>query len=145
MRYLRMLGNSAFAGLLAAAYFTLLLLLLNPEVPLAAAGAVLTVIVLSYGLHITVVSYALYALRQITVIEPSPPGWISLPYHVERGGTGWHGVGHHLAARIWSSQRTSGVCSMTTTRMSTHSWAMRWPRSTGAICCWSCPDLAWSH
>jgi Type I phosphodiesterase / nucleotide pyrophosphatase len=78
MRYLRMLSNSAFAGLLAAAYFTLLLLLLNPEVPLAAVGAVLTVIVLSYGLHITVVSYALYALRQITVIEPSPPGWISL-------------------------------------------------------------------
>ena len=38
----------------------------------------LTVIVLSYGLHITVLSYALYALRQIAVIEPSPPGWISL-------------------------------------------------------------------
>jgi predicted AlkP superfamily phosphohydrolase/phosphomutase len=78
MRYLRMLSNSAFAGLLAAAYFTLLLLLLNPEVALGAAGPVLTVVVLSYGLHITVVSYALYALRQIAVIEPSPPGWISL-------------------------------------------------------------------
>lgn len=78
MRYLRMLSNSAFAGLLAAVYVTLLLLLLNPEVPLAAAGPVLTVIVLSYGVHITVFSYALYALRQITVIEPSPPGWISL-------------------------------------------------------------------
>ena len=78
MRFLRMLSNSAFAGLLAAAYFTLLLLLLNPEVPLAASGPVLTVIVLSYGLHITVVSYALYVLRQIVVAEPSPMGWISL-------------------------------------------------------------------
>ena len=78
MRYLRMLSNSAFAGLLAAAYFTLLLLLLNPEVPLGAAGPVLTVIVLSYGLHITVVSYVLYVLRQIVIVEPSPPGWISL-------------------------------------------------------------------
>ena len=78
MRYLRMLSNSAFAGLLAAVYVTLLLLLLNPEVPLAAAGPVLAVIVLSYGIHITVFSYAMYALRQITVIEPSPPGWISL-------------------------------------------------------------------
>jgi predicted AlkP superfamily phosphohydrolase/phosphomutase len=78
MRYLRMLSNSAFAGLLAAAYFTLLLLLLNPEVPLGAAGPVLTVIVLSYGLHITVVAYALYVLRQILIVEPSPPGWISL-------------------------------------------------------------------
>jgi len=78
MRYLRMLSNSAFAGLLAAAYFTLLLLLLNPEVPLGASGPVLTVIVLSYGLHIAVVSYALYVLRQIVIVEPSPPGWISL-------------------------------------------------------------------
>ena len=33
----------------------------------------LTVIVLSYGLHITVVSYALYALRQVTVI---PDGFL---------------------------------------------------------------------
>jgi hypothetical protein len=37
-----MLSNSAFAGLLAAAYFTLLLLLLNPEVPLAGRGESLT-------------------------------------------------------------------------------------------------------
>jgi predicted AlkP superfamily phosphohydrolase/phosphomutase len=78
MRFLRMLSNSAFAGLLAAAYFTLLLLLLNPEVPLGAAGPVLTVVVLSYGIHITVVSYALYVLRQIVIVEPSPMGWISL-------------------------------------------------------------------
>jgi len=78
MRYLRMLSNSAFAGLLAAAYVTLLLLLLNPEVPLGGAGPVLAVIVLSYGVHITVVSYALYALRQIALFEPSAPGWISL-------------------------------------------------------------------
>jgi hypothetical protein len=73
-----MLSNSAFAGLLAAAYFTLLLLLLNPEVPLSAIGPVLTVVALSYGVHITVVSYALYALRQVAMFEPSPPGWISL-------------------------------------------------------------------
>jgi len=78
MRYLRMLSNSAFAGLLAAAYFTLLLLLLNPELPLHASGPVWTVVMLSYGVHITVVSYVLYALRQIAIEEPSPPGWISL-------------------------------------------------------------------
>jgi len=78
MRFLRMLSNSAFAGLLAAAYFTILLLLLNPEVLLAAAGPVLTVVVLSYGIHIAVVSYALYVLRRIVIIDSSPPGWISL-------------------------------------------------------------------
>src|SRR4030095_12094631 len=41
-------------------------------------GPVLTVIVLSYGIHITVVSYVLYVLRQIVIAEPSPMGWISL-------------------------------------------------------------------
>jgi len=80
MRYLRMLSNSVFAGLLAAVYLTLLLLHLNPSVPLAthAAGPVFTVAMLSYGLHIAVVSYALYVFRQIAIVEPSPPGWISL-------------------------------------------------------------------
>ena len=78
MRFLRMLSNSAFAGLLAAAYVTILLLLLNPEVPLAAAGPVLTVVVLSYGIHITVMCYSLYVLRRIVIIDSSPPGWISL-------------------------------------------------------------------
>src|SRR5882672_11108311 len=80
MRYLRMLSNSAFAGLLAAAYLTLLLLDLNPTLPLTlhATGPVLLVAVLSYGLHIAVVSYVLYVLRQIAIIEPSSPGWISL-------------------------------------------------------------------
>ena len=33
---------------------------------------------MSYGLHIAVVSYALYVLRQIAIVEPSSPGWISL-------------------------------------------------------------------
>lgn len=80
MRYLRMLSNSAFAGLLAAVYLTWLLLHLNPSVPLSttAITAILTVMVLSYGIHIFVVSYVLYVVRQIALGEPSSPGWISL-------------------------------------------------------------------
>jgi hypothetical protein len=75
-----MLSNSAFAGLLAAVYLTWLLLHLNPSVPLttAAVGSLFTVMVLSYGIHIFVVSYVLYVLRQIALGEPSAPGWISL-------------------------------------------------------------------
>jgi hypothetical protein len=75
-----MLSNSLFAGLLASVYLTLLLLHLNPSVPLTAdaAGPLFTIATLSYGLHIAVVSYALYVLRQIAVAEPSSPGWISL-------------------------------------------------------------------
>lgn len=80
MRYLRMLSNSAFAGLLAAVYLTLLVLHLNPSVPLdpSAVGPLLGVFVITYGAHIFVTSYALYVLRQIAISEPSSPGWISL-------------------------------------------------------------------
>src|SRR5262245_9779405 len=80
MRYLRMLSNSVFAGLLASVYLTLLLLHLNPSVPLTTSGVgpLFTVLTVSYGLHIAVVSYALYVIRQIAIVEPSPPGWISL-------------------------------------------------------------------
>ena len=80
MRYLRMLSNSVFAGLLASVYLTILLLHLNPSVPLTApaAGPLFVVIAVSYGLHIAVISYALYVVRQIAIVEPSSPGWISL-------------------------------------------------------------------
>jgi len=75
-----MLSNSVFAGLLASVYLTLLLLHLNPAVPLAvqAVAPLFTVLTVSYGLHIAVVSYALYVLRQIAIVEPSSLGWISL-------------------------------------------------------------------
>ena len=80
MRYLRMLSNSAFAGLLAAVYLTWLLLHLNPSVPFTTqtVASLLLIMVLSYGIHIFVISYALYAVRQIALGEPSAPGWISL-------------------------------------------------------------------
>ena len=74
-----MLSNSVFAGLLASVYLTILLLHLNPSVPLTAyaAGPLFAVIAVSYGVHIAVVSYALYVLRRIVFIEASP-GWVSL-------------------------------------------------------------------
>ena len=61
MRYLRMLSNSVFAGLLASVYLKLLMLHLNPSVPLKAyaVGPLFTVTTVSYLLHIAVVSYSL--------------------------------------------------------------------------------------
>jgi hypothetical protein len=80
MRYLRMLSNSVFAGVLASVYLTLLLLHLNPSVPLTrhAAGPLFLVVMVSYGLHIFVFSYALYVLRRMLIVESGSPGWISL-------------------------------------------------------------------
>jgi hypothetical protein len=80
VRYLRLLSNSAFAGLLASAYLTVVLLHLNPEVPVVgeAVRSLLVVTAATYGVHIGVLAYALYVLRQITCVEPVPLGWISL-------------------------------------------------------------------
>ncbi len=80
MRYLRMLSNSAFGGLLAAVYLTLLMLHLNPGVPLT-TGAVLPLaltLLLSYGVHVAVLLYVAYVVRQLFGSEPISPGWISL-------------------------------------------------------------------
>lgn len=80
MRYLRMLSNSIFVGLVAAVYLTLLVVLLNPSVPLTigATAPVLAVVTLSYGVHIAAVTYAGYVLRQLIVLELLWPAWVSL-------------------------------------------------------------------
>lgn len=80
MRYLRMLSNSVFGGVLAAAYITVMMLHLNPTVSLTADALVplATVLLVSYGLHITAALYAIYVLRQIAALEPWSPGWVSL-------------------------------------------------------------------
>src|SRR4029453_9093320 len=108
MRYLRMLSNSVFAGVLASVYLTILLLHLNPSVPLTAyaAGPLFPVISVSYGVHIAVMSYALYVLRRIAFVEPASPGWISLRLltwsaaglsGTARGITGLHAGGFQTA------------------------------------------------
>ena len=80
MRYLRMLTNSAFVGLVAAVYLTLLVVLLNPSVPLTigATAPVLAVVTLSYGVHIAILTYSGYVLRQLVVLDLLWPAWVSL-------------------------------------------------------------------
>ena len=80
MRYLRMLSNSAFAGLLAAVYLAVLVLYLNPAVPVRSDTVlpIFTMMAATYGAHIAVASYLVYVIRQIALSEPSSPGWISL-------------------------------------------------------------------
>lgn len=75
-----MLSNAAFGGALAAVYLTLLVLHLNPAVPLTTSAVVplVTTLALLYGIHIAVVLYAAYVLRQVVAVEASSPGWLSL-------------------------------------------------------------------
>jgi hypothetical protein len=80
MRFLRLLTNSLLAGALGAAYLTILLLQLNPQVPLlshtvwrwfATLGAF-------YGMHLALLFYLTILLRELVSVDLFSPGWISV-------------------------------------------------------------------
>jgi hypothetical protein len=80
MRYLRMLSNAILAGLLGAAYLAVLVLQLNPQVPIASATAAhwFATLVAFYGLYLTVAVYAVIVLREVLASRPLAPAWISV-------------------------------------------------------------------
>jgi len=80
MRFLRMLTNSLLAGVLGAAYFTILVLQLNPQVPLlsASAGRWFVTICFLYGLHLAVTLYVVIVVREFFVLRVLSPGWASV-------------------------------------------------------------------
>ncbi len=80
MRYLRMLTNSALAAALGAAYLTVLLLQLNPQVPLVSptVGRWFIRLLLFYGVNLTVLFYAFFVLRELLAMRPLGPGWVSV-------------------------------------------------------------------
>ena len=80
MRYLRMLSNSLIAGAMSAAYLTVLVLHLNPVVPITAAEVtpLAATMWLAYGINLAVVFYALIVLRQLAATEVLSPGWLSV-------------------------------------------------------------------
>jgi hypothetical protein len=80
MRFLRMLTNSLLAGALGAAYFTILVLQLNPQVPLLSASTWrwFTTICLLYGLHLAVTFYVVIVAREFFVLRVLSPGWASV-------------------------------------------------------------------
>ena len=65
MRYLRMFSNAAIAGTLGSIYVSLLILQLNPNLPLypGTLAPLLITIGLSYGAHLTAVFYAFIVIR----------------------------------------------------------------------------------
>ena len=75
-----MLTNSLFAGALGAAYLAILILQLNPDVPLLSATPwwwFVTLAVL-YGAVIAVTSYVLVIAREFFAMDVLSPGWISV-------------------------------------------------------------------
>jgi hypothetical protein len=80
MRFLRMLTNSLLAGAFGSAYLTIIVLQLNPEVPLLSATpwwwfATLGIL---YGLHLAVVLYVIIVAREFFTMQMLSPGWVSV-------------------------------------------------------------------
>jgi Type I phosphodiesterase / nucleotide pyrophosphatase len=80
MRFLRMLTNSLLAGALGAAYLTILVLQLNPQIPLVSETTARWFMTLAmlYGVHLAVIFYLLMVLREFFAIRVLSPGWASV-------------------------------------------------------------------
>jgi len=80
MRYLRMLTNAMVAGVLAAIYLTVLVLQLNPHVPVVSATALrwFGALLAMYGPYLAATIFLLILAREALASRPLHPGWLSL-------------------------------------------------------------------
>lgn len=80
MRFLRMFTNALIAGALGAAYLTVIVLQLNPDVPLLSGTAVRWYLVLAvtYGVALACLFYGLLVIRELLTIDALSPGWASV-------------------------------------------------------------------
>src|SRR5437764_15257195 len=78
MRFLRLLTNSLLAGALGAAYLTILVLQLNPQVPLVSSTVWRWYATLGafYGVHLALLFYVTMLLREFFSVSIFSPGWI---------------------------------------------------------------------
>jgi predicted AlkP superfamily phosphohydrolase/phosphomutase len=74
-----MLTNSLLAGALGAAYLTIVVLQLNPHVPLASdtTWRLFGILGLFYGVHLAVLFYLLMIGRELITQNVMSPGWMS--------------------------------------------------------------------
>lgn len=75
-----MLTNSLLAGALGAAYLTVLVLQLNPQIPLLSETTWrwFAMIGMLYGLHLAVTFYLVMVVREFFALDVFSPGWISV-------------------------------------------------------------------
>ena len=80
MRFLRLFTNSLLGGALGAAYLTILLLQLNPQVPLASQTVWRWYVTLGacYGTHLALLFYVTMLVREFFSVQIFSPGWISV-------------------------------------------------------------------
>jgi predicted AlkP superfamily phosphohydrolase/phosphomutase len=75
-----MLTNAVLAGALGAAYLTVLVLQLNPQIPLLSSTTWRWFLTLAmfYGVHLAVVFYVLMVAREFFSLDVLSPGWVSV-------------------------------------------------------------------
>ncbi len=75
-----MLTNSLLAGALGAAYLTVLVLQLNPQVPILSVTTWrwFAMIGLLYGVHLAVTFYVVMVVREFFALDVFSPGWASV-------------------------------------------------------------------
>ncbi len=80
MRFLRMLTNSLLAGALGAAFLTIIVLQLNPSVPLLSVTTwrLFVALGLFYGVHLAALFYLLMVGREFIGLYALSPGWVSV-------------------------------------------------------------------
>lgn len=80
MRYLRMVTNAIAAGFLAAVYLTVLVLQINPHVPVVSSTALRWFIALLafYGPYLSVLILLMILAREAIASRPLHPGWLSI-------------------------------------------------------------------
>jgi predicted AlkP superfamily phosphohydrolase/phosphomutase len=80
MRYLRMLSNSVIAGVLASCYVLILILQLNPRLPISPRRLIpiAGTIGLYYAVHLSAIFYVLLVLRQLFARDLFSPAWVSV-------------------------------------------------------------------
>ena len=80
MRYLRMLTNAMFGGVFGAVYLAVVVLLLNPQVPLFSrtTGQWFLALLSYYGLPLGVAVYLVILVREVLASRPLQPGWLSV-------------------------------------------------------------------
>ena len=89
MRFLRMLTNSLLAGALGAAYLTVLVLQLNPQIPLVSATTWRWFLTLGalYGVHLAVTFYVVMVVREFFSLDVLSPGWASVRVRLRPPGS----------------------------------------------------------
>jgi hypothetical protein len=108
MRYLRMLTNAIAGGVLGAAYLAVLVLQLNPQVPIVSMTAArwFVTLIAFYGLYLSAAVYLLMLVRDVLGTRPLHPAWFSVRV------AGWVGAFYAVAATIITWRNLQGFLSV---------------------------------